>query len=62
MRPHVGVKMLQLTKENAAHMHEKDSRFPAAVRGVLLANVQQGSPAAKAGLMQGDIITGVWLF
>ena len=58
VRPHIGIKMLQLTSENAAQMHEKDHKFSALTRGVLVASVHPGSPAAKAGLMQGDIITG----
>ena len=58
VRPHIGIKMLQLTSENVAQMHEKDCQFPALNKGILVANVYPSSPAAKAGLKQGDIITG----
>lgn len=59
VRPYIGVRMLQLTAENAAQMHKKNSQFPSTIRGVLLANIRAGSPAARAGLRQGDIITGM---
>ena len=58
VRPHIGIKMLQLTSENVAQMHEKDRQFPALNEGILVASVHAHSPAAKAGLKQGDIITG----
>jgi serine protease Do len=36
----------------------KEYKLPAS-RGVLVANVEDGSPAAKAGLVQGDVITAI---
>lgn len=50
--------MLQLNASNAAQMQKRDSRFPTLTTGILVPSVHSGSPAAKAGLQQGDIITG----
>ncbi len=47
-RPWLGVMIQQLTPEMAEHF-ESD-------RGVLIAEVMENSPAAKAGLQQGDLI------
>ena len=62
MRPYIGIKMLQLNAQNAAQMQQRDSKFPAITHGILVPSVTTGSPAAKAGLQQGDIITGEHIF
>ena len=62
MRPYIGIKMLQLNAQNAAQMQQRDSKFPAITHGILVPSVTAGSPAAKAGLQQGDIITGEHVF
>lgn len=59
VRPYIGIKMLQLNPHNTAQMHEKDKHFPALDQGILVPSVYPGSPAAKAGLKPGDIITGM---
>ena len=38
---------------------EEQGRRPAAPRGVLVAGVERGSPAARAGLRQGDQVTAI---
>jgi serine protease Do len=47
---------LGVTIEEVSADKAKELKLPA-VRGVLLTEVQDGSPAAKAGLKQGDVIT-----
>ena len=58
IRPYVGIKMLELNSEIALHMHQKNCKFPALTTGILVPFVSKGSPADKAGLKAGDIITG----
>lgn len=58
VRPYIGIKMLQLNARNAAQIQQNDARFPPLSEGILVPSVTAGSPAAKAGLRQGDIITG----
>jgi serine protease Do len=43
-----------LTAENARRL-----RAPSDLQGVLVSDVEQGSPAFRAGLVRGDIITRV---
>lgn len=50
VRPWLGVYLQDLTPELAGYLRVKD------VEGVLVSNVIDGSPAAKAGLRQGDVI------
>ncbi len=50
VRPWLGVYLQDLTPELAEYLRVKD------VEGVLVSNVIDGSPAAKAGLRQGDVI------
>jgi serine protease Do len=49
-----GVTLSTLTAESARRL-----RAPADVQGVLVSDVEQGSPAFRAGLVRGDIITRV---
>jgi HtrA serine peptidase 2 len=58
MRPYVGIKMLQLTKHNAASFRRRDAAFPAVDAGILVPGVHGGSPAERAGLRAGDVIVG----
>lgn len=57
IRPYIGVKLLQLNRHTVDQMRKKDSAFPDVPGGVLVPHVAPGSPAARAGLQQGDIIT-----
>lgn len=58
VRPYIGIKMLQLNEHNVTQMRERDSAFPDVTQGILIPHVAASSPAAKCGLMQGDVITG----
>ena len=49
-----GITMSQLTPEAAQRL-----RAPSDVQGVLISEVEQGSPAFRAGLVRGDIITRI---
>lgn len=57
-RPHVGLKLLQLTPSTAARFREGDSSFPPVEEGLLVPAVTPGSPAARADLRAGDVIVG----
>lgn len=59
IRPYIGIKMLQLNQHNAAQMRQKDPNFPEVMQGILVPFVAANSPAAKCGLREGDVITGV---
>ncbi|MGH9769078.1 MAG: Do family serine endopeptidase, partial [Blastocatellia bacterium] len=50
-RGHLGITIQPITSEMAANLGLKD------VRGVIINSVEQGSPAERAGLKQGDVIT-----
>ncbi|RMZ53163.1 hypothetical protein APUTEX25_005152 [Auxenochlorella protothecoides] len=54
IRPHVGIKMLELTRHSAARFRERDPGFPDVTAGILVPAVTPGSPADRAGLRQGD--------
>jgi serine protease Do len=49
--PHIGVAITELTPDIAEHLE-----LPAGIKGVVIADVEDGSPAAEAGLQPGDII------
>ncbi|MCS6266677.1 MAG: trypsin-like peptidase domain-containing protein [Vampirovibrio sp.] len=51
VRPYIGVALQELSPELA-----KSLGLSANTKGVVVATVSQGSPAAKAGLQQGDVI------
>ncbi|KFM24620.1 Putative protease Do-like 14 [Auxenochlorella protothecoides] len=55
IRPHVGIKMLELTRHSAARFRERDPGFPDVTAGILVPAVTPGSPADRAGLRQGDL-------
>ena len=57
-RPHVGLKLLQLTSGSAARFRQGDPQFPPVEGGLLVPAVVQGSPAHGAGLRVGDVIVG----
>jgi Do/DeqQ family serine protease len=50
-RGYLGVGVQPITSDMAANLGLKE------VRGVIVSNVEQGSPAERAGLKQGDVIT-----
>ncbi|HKQ78616.1 MAG TPA: DegQ family serine endoprotease [Blastocatellia bacterium] len=50
-RGHLGVTIQPITSEMAANLGLKEAR------GVIVNNVEQGSPADRAGIKQGDVIT-----
>jgi len=50
-RPYVGVYLESLTPDLAARLH-----LPAGTKGVVITKVAPNSPAAAAGLVQGDVI------
>lgn len=59
LRPYIGIKMLQLNQHNAAQMRQKDPNFPEVKQGILVPYVASNSPAARSGLREGDVITGI---
>ncbi|MGH9934730.1 MAG: DegQ family serine endoprotease, partial [Blastocatellia bacterium] len=52
-RGHLGVTIQPITSDMAATLGLKDAR------GVIVNSVEQGSPAERAGLKQGDVITAI---
>ena len=60
-RPWAGLKLLWLTPDMARHFRKRDpDGFPAAVEsGALVAQVARGSPAERAGLEAGDVVTAI---
>ncbi|KAK9822097.1 hypothetical protein WJX74_007192 [Apatococcus lobatus] len=58
LRPYAGIRMLQLTESMLPGLQAQDPAFPSVGRGILVSEVAAGSPAEKAGLRSGDVITG----
>src|SRR5262249_18547583 len=52
--PRLGVAIAEMTPQIA-----QDLKVPESTKGVVIANVEDGSPAAEAGLQMGDIIEQV---
>jgi serine protease Do len=53
-QPHLGIAVTELTPELAEHL-----KVPASTKGVVVADVEEGSDAAEAGLQIGDVIQEV---
>jgi S1-C subfamily serine protease len=58
VRPYIGIKMLQLNSGNLVEFRKRDPTFPDVSHGILVPHVTVASPAYKAGLRPGDVITG----
>src|SRR5262249_29934247 len=54
MQSRLGIAVVELTPEIAQHL-----KVPANVKGVVVGNVDEGSPAADAGLQLGDVVQEV---
>lgn len=58
--PYIGVRMITLSPDRQQEINNSDSGFSISIdRGVLVAEVMPGSPAAGAGLQSGDVITRI---
>ena len=53
-QPRLGIAVTELTADLVRHLN-----LPARTKGVVIADVEDGSPAAEAGLQVGDIIEEV---
>lgn len=58
-RWYIGITMLTLTPQILDELRRRDQRFHEVTHGVLVAQINYGSPAHRAGLRSGDIITKI---
>lgn len=58
-RPYIGCKTLELNSSLAAELKASSSSFPDVAAGIYVPYVQPGGPADRAGLVSGDVITGI---
>jgi HtrA serine peptidase 2 len=56
VRPWLGMKMWELTKPGILQLKERRPGFPDVASGVLVTQVIPGSPAARAGVSNDDVI------
>ncbi|AFZ48460.1 HtrA2 peptidase [Cyanobacterium stanieri PCC 7202] len=57
--PYIGISMVSITPQNRQRIESQGFRLSSDDRGVLVVQVAPNSPAARAGLQPGDIITGI---
>uniref|UniRef100_A0A7N6BTI9 Serine protease HTRA2, mitochondrial n=1 Tax=Anabas testudineus TaxID=64144 RepID=A0A7N6BTI9_ANATE len=58
-RRYIGVMMLTLTPSIIAELKWRDPSFPDVTHGILIHRVITGSPADRAGMLQGDIVVEI---
>ncbi|XP_022605872.1 serine protease HTRA2, mitochondrial-like [Seriola dumerili] len=58
-RRYIGVMMLTLTPSIIAELKLRDPSFPDVTHGILIHRVIMGSPANRAGMLQGDVVVEI---